>query len=478
MRKPNILFLMCDQLQARPLSPTSQCKTPNLDYLTSIGTRFQRAYTPNAVCSPARASLMTGLLPHNHGVLCVTHTTDDDQSCLRDENPHWAQHLVHAGYRTGYFGKWHVERTDEVERYGWQTNGTFSNLEKSSKDWLKGKKHEDVFTLVKYHDRQPGYNSKNLFYGVTHIKPEERGVGIATNAAMDFLDGVLQKDEPWCCFVSINEPHDPFICGEEAFSMYDVDSFELPDNFYDDLNNRPNIYKKAARIWKHMSIQEKKEAVACYYASITEIDDQYGRLIKKVEEAGQLDNTIVVFTTDHGELLGAHGLYCKNISACEEVYNIPLIMAGPQIEKGAVSNARIGLHDLCPTLLELVGCEPINVSDSRSFTPVLNNPDETKNFQQGYAEYFGSRILLTQRVVWDGEWKFVFNGFDFDELYNLSEDPLEMNNFIDNPKYEDIVKKLTKQMWKVVKKTSDQSLYNSHYPIIRLAPYGPMILDE
>ncbi|WP_113675417.1 sulfatase-like hydrolase/transferase [Vallitalea guaymasensis] len=477
MNKPNILFLMCDQLQERPIS-SSMCKTPNLDYLASIGTSFKRAYTPNAVCSPARASLMTGLLPHNHGVLCVTHTTDDDQSCIRYDKEHWAQKLVGNGYRTGYFGKWHVERTDEVERYGWQTNGTFSHLGKSSKDWLKDKKHDEVFSLVKYHDQQPGYNSKNLFYGVTNIQPELRGVGIATDAALDFLNDALACDEPWCCFVSINEPHDPFICGEEAFSMYDPSNIELPQNFYDNLDNRPNIYKKAARIWKYMSDQEKKEAVACYYASITEIDEQYGRLIKKVKESGQIDNTIIVFTTDHGELLGAHGLYCKNISACEEVYNIPLIMSGPDIEKGAVSNARIGLHDICPTILELTKSEPINVPDSRSFVSVLSNPYEVDDFQKGYAEYFGSRILLTQRVVWDGDWKFVFNGFDFDELYNLSEDPLEMNNLIDDLSYRDVVKKMTKQMWKKVKETNDHSLYKTHYPIIRLAPYGPMILDE
>src|SRR5690554_1684519 len=110
---------MVDQMQGRVLAPDHVCRTPNLDRLASQGIRFSRAYTPNAVCSPARASLFTGLLPHNHGVMEVIHTVDSDQCCLRTEKPHWAQRLTELGYRTGYFGKWHVERTGDLEAYGW-----------------------------------------------------------------------------------------------------------------------------------------------------------------------------------------------------------------------------------------------------------------------------------------------------------------------------------------------------------------------
>ena len=123
---PNILFLMTDQMQGRVLEPDNPCQTPYLDRLAARGVRFRRAYTPNAVCSPARASLMTGLLPHNHGVLYVEHTVDDDQAVLRTEHPHWAEWLTANGYRTGYFGKWHVERSNELSRFGWQQQGALS----------------------------------------------------------------------------------------------------------------------------------------------------------------------------------------------------------------------------------------------------------------------------------------------------------------------------------------------------------------
>jgi len=468
-KKPNILFLMCDQMQADVIRPGNQSRTPNFDYLASMGMRFDRAYTPNAICSPARASLMTGLLPHNHGVLCVIHNVDADQACLRADKPHWAQRLTEAGYLTGYFGKWHVERSLDLKKFGWQ------RLEKPRKNI---KNHAITYSLTKYHENPPGY-PKALFYGVTDAGPENRGMGVTTDAALKFLDEAAKKTAPWCCFASINEPHDPFICSRKTFATYDVDRIKLPANVHDTLAGRPNIYKKAAKTFKNITDREHREARACYYASVTEIDTQYGRLINKVRAMGQLDNTIIVLTADHGELLGAHRLYCKNISASEEIYNIPLIMAGPGIEKGVVTQARVGLHDLAQTILDLAGCDPIDVPDSRSFASVCRvHQAHERKFRKGFAEYFGGRILLTQRVVWDGPWKFVFNGFDFDELYNLAKDPLEMHNLIDDPKHKNILKKLCAYMWSVIKDTNDHCLHKSSYPILRVAPYGPLIMQK
>ena len=108
-------------------------------------------------------------------------------------------------------------------------------------------------------------------------------------------------------------------------------------------------------------------------------------------------------TSDHGDFLGAHGLYCKNIGAFEEAYNIPLIMAGPGVAATAVSDARVGLQDVGQTLLELVGAPPLNDIDGRSITPVLTSPHDTSAYQQGFAEYYGGRYLISQRLLWDGD---------------------------------------------------------------------------
>lgn len=465
---------MTDQMQGRVLDPTHPCHTPNFDRLAARGIRFTRAYTPNAVCSPARASLMTGLLPHNHGVLYVTHTVDPDQAVLRTEHPHWAQRLVENGYRTGYFGKWHVERSSNLEQFGWQVNGAEGSAllaEKTAE--LQASQEEATYSLEEFLDQQPGYRPTR-FYGVTSVPPERRGLGVRTAMAIDFLDEVIEQNDPWCCFVSVLEPHDPFICGEEAFAHYDVDALELAPNVHDNLADRPGIYRKAARVWEHWTDRQRREAMACYYGMITEIDAQFGRLIDRLEAAGQLDNTIIVLTSDHGELLGSHGLYCKNFCAAEEVYNIPLVMAGPDIAQGTTSDARVGLHDLCPTLLDFTTSTSISNTDSRSFTSVLTAPTATTEFQQGFAEYFGGRMILTQRVLWDGDWKYVFNGFDFDELYNLQQDPYELNNLAKLPEYQEPLNQLATTMWQRIHTTGDHSLANSHYPILRVAPVGPL----
>ena len=474
--KPNLLFLMTDQMQGRVLETGHPCTTPNFDRLASMGVRFGKAYTPNAVCSPARASLMTGLLPHNHGVLAVTHTVDDDQSCLRTDKLHWAQRLSAAGYRTGYFGKWHVERSNELQNFGWQVNGVSGSARYQQKqaEITGGQQVQHTFSRSMVLENPPGYR-QSIFYGVTDVPPEQRAMGIITSLGLDFLDEVVSGDDPWCCFVSVPEPHDPFIAGQAAFEQYNLDEIELGPNVNDAMQDRPGIYRRSAQTFATMTDEQKREAATCYYASITEIDQQFGRIIDRVEQAGELANTIVVLTSDHGELLGAHGLYTKNFGAFEEVYNIPLIVTGPGIAPNIVSDARVGLHDLCPTLLDLCDSEPISALDARSFATLLHQPENNAaGFTTGFAEYTGNRFQITQRVLWEGSWKYVLNGFDFDELYNLDDDPYELNNLAEDPAQDDRIRTLMAQMWRIIKDTGDHSLTNSHYPPLRLARYGPL----
>jgi arylsulfatase A-like enzyme len=486
MKKPNILFLMADQMQAQILEQGHPCQTPFLDQLAARGMRFRKAYTTNAICCPARASLMTGLLPHNHGVLEVIHCVDDDQSNIRKDKPHWAQRLVEAGYQTGYFGKWHVERSEKLEDFGWQVNGASNDHDsegsplfhryapKDLKTWSPSSKYP-VGQMV----QSPPYYKDFRHYGVTDKPLEKRPMGVVAAMAADFLEEkTKEEDRPWCCFVSFVEPHDPFVCGEEAYSRYDVDKLPLPPTVHTDFAGQPNLYRKMAANWGDMTDRQRREAAACYYASITEIDQLFGRLMKLVEKSGQLENTIVVVTSDHGELLGAHGLYCKNVSAFEEVYNIPLIIAGPEIPKGLLSDARVGIHDLAPTLLDLAGAESIRAPDSRSFAEVLHDPKKAVEFRTGYAEYNGGRYRFTQRIFWEDSWKYIHNGFDFDEMYDLSTDPNETKNLSSSPAHQERAKYMMGQIWKRIRDTNEHTLLNSNYPATRAAPYGPKVLEK
>jgi arylsulfatase A-like enzyme len=323
----------------------------------------------------------------------------------------------------------------------------------------------------------PGYDD-SVMYEVNDRPPEQRMLGITTDLALDFLRETEHRAEPWCCFVSCIEPHDPYMCGEEAVGEYDVDSLELPPSAHDDLAGRPGLYRKAARVFADLSDRERREAMACYYGMISEIDAQYGRLLEYLDSSGQRDRTMVVLTSDHGDLMGAHGLYLKHVAAFEEIYEIPMVLAGPGVAQGIVSNARVGLHDLCPTLCEAAEVPAIGAPESRSFRGLLREPAvQVDEFNSGYAEYSGTRYLLTQRVIWDGDWKLVWNGFDFDELYNLTDDPYELRNLIDEPAHEEHVRRLMTRAWGIVRDSGDHALYRSGNWVLRLAPIGPRVLD-
>jgi arylsulfatase A-like enzyme len=471
--RPNILLLMTDQMQGRVLEPGHPCQRPNFDRLAARGVRFTRATTPSATCSPARASLMTGRLPHSHGVFEVTHCTDLDQNRLRENLPHWAQRLRQAGYFTGYVGKWHVDREESPGRFGWQIDAS-QHSQRWRQQHAADHYSEDDFMLMRANDQPPGYRAF-AHYAVTREPPEQRNIGQCIETAMPILDEAAASGQPWCCVLSCHAPHDPFIAGQEAYSRYRVDDLPLPASACDDLAGRPYGYAKIAAQWRGLTDDQQRQCMACYYAMISEIDTFYGRVLDWLDRTGQAENTIVVLTSDHGELLGAHGLYCKNISAFEEVYHIPLVMAGPGIAAGATSSARVGLHELGPTLLELAGAEPIDTAgESRSFADVLGEPAgrAAAERQQAYAEYFGNVFRYTQRVLWDGNWKFVFNGYDRDELYNLDDDPAELRNLIDEAAHRHRAVSMMKRIWQIADDSGDP-MSKLNYPGCRTGMVGP-----
>jgi len=177
---------------------------------------------------------------------------------------------------------------------------------------------------------------------------------------------------------------------------------------------------------------------------------------------------------DHGRYVGAHGFDAHNIGAFEEIYRIPLVMAGPGLAADAASDALVGIQDLCPTLLELSGAEPIEAADSNSFASLLAEPGETPDvFREGFAEYHGSRFPLAQRILWEGQWKFVFNGFDFDELYDLENDPDEMINLAGEESQRGRVRAMMSKIWNRLRDTNDRTLLETHYFSLRLGVIGP-----
>lgn len=472
-KAPNILLFIADGLRAQALTPNSPVVAPHARALAQRGVQINNAYTPLPTCSPARASLMTGLLPHNHGVLQVEHVADPDQCVLRADRPHWAQRLQQAGYQTAYFGKWHIERSLDLQRYGWDIGQPLGQEahRRTSEQGMTAEAALDP-ALSRYHQGPTGYND-TLHYGVTDVPPQQRGISAPTDAACAYLQQA-PTDQPWCCVASYYEPNEAMIVGRDAYQQYNADKLPLPANLRDDFSDRPNIYRRQQQIFQHLSNAQWRQALACYYGRITELDAQLGCLIAALEHTGALDNTVVIFTADHGKYVGSHGFEAHNVGPFEEIYNIPLIAAGPGVAAGASTDARVGFHDLCPTLIDLAAAEPIAVPDSRSFRPLLQDPTaHASNYRSGYAEYHGTRFPLAQRIYWEDEWKFVFNGFDFDELYNLEQDPAEMHNLAARPDQAPRVRQMMGKIWERLKATNDRALVNTHYYSMRFAAVGP-----
>ena len=473
-KPPNLLLFLPDGMQGRAVNGGA-VSLPNFDAVAARGVRFTRAVTPLPTCSPARASLMTGLLPHNHGVVTVEHTVDDDQAVLRTAHPHWAQRLSAAGYRTGYFGKWHIERSNDLARFGWQVNGAFGTpLQAAALRRHAAPRPEPVDERTAGYRTGPEGFRRYRHYGVTDVPVLRRPEYASVHSALDFLREATAGAAPWCCAVSFQAPNGSLLASRETWQRYDVDRLVLPPSSADDLAGRPNFYRRVRDTWADMTPRRWREALACYYARLTEMDTLLGLLLAQLEAAGHLADTLVLITTDHGRLLGAHGMDGHNTTAAEEMYNIPLIAAGPGVARGAVSPARVGLQDVCPTLLELAGLAPFAVPDSRSFAALLRDPGATDaSWDRAYAEFHGNRYLLTQRVLWDGPWKLVFNGFDYDELYDLDSDPYELTNLAARPEHRARVEAMMLLLWRRVRETGDRALAEAQYYTLRFPALGP-----
>lgn len=467
-------MVIADGMQADAIAG-DHCSTPHLSRLAERGVTFANAHTTCPTCSPARASLMTGLLPHNHGVLEVEHGRDPDQSNLRTQHPHFAQRLSENGYDTAYFGKWHIERSQEVERFGWQT-GIVKGAEhlKGLGRGDRGPGKEALLSKLSGHiDGPPGYK-RILHWGVTQTPLNDRYPGLTMIDAENYLQEKNQSSDPWCCCVSFSEPNEALIVGESTWNQYQNEEIPLPENFFDEMSNRPQFYQRQQKIGQQLSEAHWKNARRCYYGRITELDSLVGHLISLLEQRSLLEETYILFLADHGRYVGAHGFDAHNFGAFEEIFRIPLVIAGPATAENEVCQSYVSIADLAPTICEMTRSKPIFNADSHSFSELLQHPSlQLSQFETGYAENHGTRFSQTQRILWQDQWKFVFNGFDFDELYNLEEDPYEKVNLINALEHQKRADSMMQKIWKHVRETGDRAILESHYFSMRFARVGP-----
>jgi len=482
-RRPNVLFLMSDHTNAQAIAPGGQCLTPNVGALAAEGLRLGRCYTTNAICSPARASLMTGTYPSTHGMWDCTHTQRREWVNVSQKLPHFSERLAEAGYACGYFGKWHVEQTSDLGRFGWHEH-----------DIRCGGCQPEVIRGTEIIVPRPGYRDYLLAAAGAADEPFHHP---AFDKGIDFIRRHSGREAPFCCFVSTAEPHDPYVPPTRFLDLYDVARIAASPTLRDDLAGKPEVLRRMQAVWRDLTDDDWRFISAAYWAVVTFLDAEVGRILEALKQAGLYDNTIIVFTSDHGDMLGGHGLATKGAgTSYEEVYNIPLVVRVPGLPSrredasagsGQGAEHLVSLVDLAPTLLDLCGAEPLPEAQGRSFRAVLEGAADPNDWQDAYAEFFGQRFVYTQRIVWHGRWKYVFSPGGIDELYNLASDPHERRNLIaslapgapppaDFP-HRDVLLDMIRRMWAKMKAIGDESLFHTHYATLRTAPLGPLAIE-
>lgn len=429
--------------------------TPNLDRLAREGMMFCRAYAQCPVCTPSRASFLTGRYPR------TTRSSINGNAIFSRDETLVTKLLSDQGYTCGLTGKLHL--TAAFKRMEARTDDGYSFMEWSHmpidnwgpgvnryQDWLKEK---GVSWQEEYRSPCPDWPPKHgypLPERIQGMKDEHHQTTWCIEKGIEFIERV-KDGGPWCLSINPYAPHPPFDPPQSYKDKLNVTDMPLPLWKEGELDNKPRFQKDCylngsqngmVRDTVGMTDEMKREVTRDYYALVEQIDHQFGRLMDYLEENGLRENTVVIFMSDHGEMLGDHGQYWKGPYFYESLIHVPLIISCPgTIPCGVKSRAIVELVDLAPTLLELSGLPVPSYIQGKSFADILlgtKSPDYHKDC--AYAEYYFCGSILHEvyaTMYFDGRYKMiVHHNSGISELYDLEQDPCEFNNLWDCPGYE------------------------------------------
>jgi len=433
-RKMNVLFISVDDMNndlgcyGHPL-----VKSPNIDRLASKGIAFANAYCQFPLSSPSRSSLLTGLYPDRTRVFDLTYH-------FRQELPDITT-LPQMFMKNGYY----VARVGKMFHYGNPGDiGTNGLDDKAS--WIErinpaGRDKTSLELDIINYTPNRGLGSSMSFYSDKEGTDYEHTDGKVATEAIKLLE--KHKDAPFFIAAGFYKPHCPWITPGKYFDLYDPAQMSLPEISGETQKKYPELALASTRPWPYFGItpSQAKECILAYYAAISFVDAQIGRLLDALDSLGLADNTIIVFWSDHGYHLGEHGLWFKQ-SCFEESANCPLIISVPRSgSSGKICRRIVELVDIYPTLADLTGIEPPAGLNGFSLTPLLKNP-AAKWKHPAYTQV--QRGNTPGHSVRTEGWRYTEWGFGQmgTELYNEKTDPQELNNLAGDSRYADIVKEM------------------------------------
>jgi arylsulfatase A-like enzyme len=470
--RPNILLIMSDQQRYDTVSAYGRnglCRTPHIDGLASRGVRFDQAFTPTAICSPARACLYTGQYPHKNGVTANGLRLNRD---VRGVN----QYLGEAGYRSGYAGKWHVDQDKGPSQWGFEGkdflgyafpgSGVLPGLRFGARpmghnhylDYLQECGFDPPPTVSqRFVGTNPSNQDQEMF--ARHDGPVESCVEyFVAEETIRVLDQVSSGGEPFFVWANFWGPHSPSLVPEPYFSMYDPAAIPEHPSYRETFANKPYRQQLIEKLWglSDYGWPGFQEIGARYFGHCTLIDDMVGRVLAHLEDLGQAENTIVIYTADHGDAMGAHRLIEKGEFMYDEIYRIPLIVAHPACAApGTACDEFVYLHDLMPTMLDTAGLPIPGSVDGASILPALLGREYSNGRDDIYAVFDRHFTVVNQRMVRTRTHQFTFNSADQGELYDLEVDPHQLDNVYGRPEYETVRQDLMRRMGEHMEQLGD-----------------------
>ncbi|MDG2015121.1 MAG: sulfatase-like hydrolase/transferase [Pirellulaceae bacterium] len=438
-KRPNILWYCTDQQRFDTIGALGNphVRTPNVDQLVKDGVAFTHAFCQSPICTPSRSSFMTGLYPAR-----VRNTRNGNETFPADP-PIISKLIADAGYDCGMVGKFHLQSSGHRTEPRLDDGFTFWKFSHAPRDdWQQGHDYADWVG-------ENGGDLDAMRQSEERVSPEFHQTTWASERAIEFISKERPVDQPWLLNINIYDPHPPFIPPKVYADQFDPSSMPGPYFRQSDLAHQA----KLDRIDFQGEIcdpvgHDAKKIQANYYAMIAQIDDQFARILESLENTGQRENTVILFTSDHGESLGDHGLLCKGARFYEGLVRVPLIFSWPmRFQQGLESSALVELLDMSHTLLELAGVEIPEYFQGQSLLPILegtDSPEHLRDFVR--CEYFdaldphftgGSGTFATMYRTENYKLS-IYHDKDLGELYDLQKDPWEFEDLWDNSHYQEI----------------------------------------
>jgi len=499
-KKPNLIYLFTDQQRADTMAAYGNdwIETPNLNRLSQESFVFENAYVSSPICTPSRSTQLTGLWPHTNGCIKNNIPLPDHVKTVAE--------LIPDDYHTAYYGKWHLG--DEViRRRGWDE---WHSIEDQYRIWNTKPEHDEVLSDYHHYLVKQGYepdkesNGKMVFSRpFTARLPEEHSKATYLgNRVVEFVD--RNKEGPFALYVNMLEPHPPY---DGPFnSQYDPNDLpQSPAFMKNPPENSSGMHRLMAAAQQQQSHEPSgsgnanlfgrdmppeeaaaegpaanteaayRDIQARYYGLMTLVDRAVGKILDAVEEAGIADNTIIVFTSEHGDQMGEHNIFQK-VVMYEQSLRVPMLIRAPWLGSGRVSG-RYSHIDTVPTLLDLLGTSVPDDLQGESQAGALR--DQASQLDQDvFLDWNGRSIDLTfpltelermreiphKCVVAADGWKLNLSVGDQCELYNLNDDPFEQTNLFDDPSHSDRTLRLAKKIraWQLA--TGDTALIPDVYP--------------